>query len=81
MLGLAHHLSKAVAPSTSIMKLIWVIQNLGHVNHVTMILSLSSMAFLILSKMLKIRFKRYPALKYIPEILVAVVATTGEFEL
>lgn len=76
MLGLAHHLSKAAAPPTSILKLVWVMQNLGHVNKVTMTLSVSSMAFLIVSKMLKTRYKRYPALKYIPEILVAVVATT-----
>lgn len=81
LLGLNHLVEKGyVVPELPIPKLIFIIQHIRLFNPYTTTLSLSCLAFLILSKIGKGFAAKRPGgqwLKFIPEILVVVVSTTG----
>ncbi|EJT96964.1 hypothetical protein DACRYDRAFT_97392 [Dacryopinax primogenitus] len=62
---------------TALDKLIFLLQHLGSSHIPTTILSLCSMAFLILTRTVKTHYKkRFTPLMYLPEILICVVVTT-----
>jgi MFS superfamily sulfate permease-like transporter len=85
MLGLAailaHPEAKAESPSSPLGKLMFVINHMDHINKTTMTLALSSLAFLIFVRSVKPRLMNRPGatwVRFIPEILLAVVIGTGK---
>lgn len=82
MLGLNHLVDQGYdVPELPIPKLIFTIRHIHMFNPYTTILSFSCLAFLILSKIGKgIAVKRPGGkwMRFVPEILVVVVGTTGE---
>ncbi|KAK4689920.1 hypothetical protein P7C73_g207, partial [Tremellales sp. Uapishka_1] len=85
MLGLAavlaHPEAKADPPTLPISKLIFIIRHLKYANHTTAILSFTGLAFLIGAKVIKQKLLKRPGgawVKFVPEILLVVVSTTGE---
>lgn len=83
LLGLNHLVDEGYdVPELPIPKLIFTIQHIKLFNPYTMTLSLSCLAFLILSKIGKGVATKRPGgkwLRFVPEILVVVVSTTGEY--
>lgn len=84
MLGLAAMLShpeaKTEPPNSPLEKLLFVIHHIDHTNKTTMTLALASLAFLIFVRSIKPRLVNRPGAKwvrFIPEILLAVVIGTG----
>ncbi|EJT52932.1 endoplasmic reticulum protein [Trichosporon asahii var. asahii CBS 2479] len=81
LLGLNHLVDEGYdVPELPIPKLIFTIQHIKLFNPYTMTLSLSCLAFLILSKIGKGVATKRPGgkwLRFVPEILVVVVSTTG----
>jgi MFS superfamily sulfate permease-like transporter len=85
MLGLAAILSSPQAshdpPTTPIPKLLFIFEHLDHVNKTTAILSFSSLAVLIVARVIKQWLVQRPGgrwVRFVPEILIVVVGTTGE---
>jgi MFS superfamily sulfate permease-like transporter len=85
MLGLAAVLSSPQAshdpPTTPIPKLLFIFEHLEHVNKTTAILSFSSLAVLIVARVMKQWAVQRPGgrwVRFVPEILIVVVGTTGE---
>lgn len=61
-------------------RLIFIIQHLGHLTVITAILSACCLGFLIFSRVFKQRMTKRPGgawLRFVPEILIVVVTTTG----
>jgi len=86
MLGLAavlsHPEAKTEPPNSPLEKLLFVIDHIDHTNKTTMTLALASLAFLIFVRSIKPRLVNRPGAKWIrfvPEILLAVVIGTGMF--
>jgi MFS superfamily sulfate permease-like transporter len=84
MLGLAAMLShpeaKTEPPNSPLEKLLFVIDHIDHTNKTTMTLALASLAFLIFVRSIKPRLVNRPGAKwvrFVPEILLAVVIGTG----
>ena len=84
MLGLAavlsHPEAKTEPPNSPLEKLLFVIDHIDHTNKTTMTLALASLAFLIFVRSIKPRLVNRPGAKWIrfvPEILLAVVIGTG----
>ncbi|WVQ93512.1 hypothetical protein IAU59_000586 [Kwoniella sp. CBS 9459] len=76
---LAHPESAEDPPTLPLEKLIFVIRHIDHVHKSTMILSFTSLAFLIISRVVKQRVVQRPGgtwVRYIPEILVLCVGST-----
>lgn len=85
MLGLAavlsHPEAKADPPNSPFEKLFFVLDHMDHINKTTMSLALGSLAFLIFIRSVKPRLVNRPGAKwvrFVPEILLAVVIGTGE---
>lgn len=86
MLGLAAVLSSPQAshdpPTTPIPKLLFIFEHLEHVNETTAILSFSSLAVLIVARVIKQWAVQRPGgrwVRFVPEILIVVVGTTGKW--
>ncbi|RSH94758.1 hypothetical protein EHS25_004564 [Saitozyma podzolica] len=84
MLGLAAVLSSPQAshdpPTTPIPKLLFIFEHLEHVNKTTAILSFSSLAVLIVARVIKQWAVQRPGgrwVRFVPEILIVVVGTTA----
>ncbi|GFZ42489.1 hypothetical protein JCM24511_00204 [Saitozyma sp. JCM 24511] len=84
MLGLAAVLSSPQAshdpPTTPIPKLLFIFEHLEHVNETTAILSFSSLAVLIVARVIKQWAVQRPGgrwVRFVPEILIVVVGTTA----
>ena len=84
MLGLAailaHPEAKTESPSSPLGKLMFVIDHMDHINKTTMTLALASLGFLIFVRSIKPRLMNRPGatwVRYIPEILLAVVIGTS----
>jgi MFS superfamily sulfate permease-like transporter len=68
-------------PSTPIAKLLFVIEHFEHISKITTILSFVSLAVLIAIRIIKQHAVQRPGgrwMRYVPEILLVVVGTTGE---
>lgn len=62
-------------------KLIFIIQHIGQLTVLTTIISACCLGFLIGGRVFKQRLAKHPGgawLRFVPEILLVVVATTGE---
>jgi len=86
MLGLQHALShpeaRADPPTTPIAKLIFVLQHLEHTSKITAILSFATLGVLIAVRIIKQHAVKRPGgkwLRFVPEILLVVAGTTGEW--
>ncbi|WVR03746.1 hypothetical protein IAU60_000741 [Kwoniella sp. DSM 27419] len=76
---LAHPGHQEEPPTLPLSKLSFTLQHLGYVNKPTMILSFTSLAFLILVRVIKQKVVTRPGgtwVKYVPEILVLCVSST-----
>ncbi|WVW80234.1 hypothetical protein I302_102212 [Kwoniella bestiolae CBS 10118] len=83
MLGMEHVLSHPEnaedPPSLPLQKLIFTLKHLDHMNKPTMILSFTSLAFLIAARVIKQKAVKRPGgtwVRYVPEILVLCVTST-----
>ena len=78
LLGLQQRASEAdVQAGSTLEKAVFLVENLGHTHGLTALISAVSIVFLITSRQVKRRFvDRYPAIRFIPEILIAVVVST-----
>ena len=86
MLGLQHVLEHPGglhdSPATPIEKLVFVVKHLTHANKTTTLLSFASLGLLIALRLVKQFAVKRPGgvwMRYVPEILLVVVGTTGEF--
>ena len=86
MLGLtailAHPEAHADPPTLPLSKFAFVLGHLEHVNRTTAILSFTSLAILIAAKVIKQNIVHRPGagwVRFVPEILLVVVGTTGVF--
>lgn len=85
MLGLSQLLSEInkthAAPSLPLDKFFFLVEHIERANRPTAILSAACLAFLILARVTKAKVVQRPGggwVRYIPEIFVVVVGTTGE---
>ncbi|GMK59887.1 hypothetical protein CspeluHIS016_0901040 [Cutaneotrichosporon spelunceum] len=80
LFGLTDVLKNAGNPPTlPIPKLIFIIKHITESNPITTTISVCSLSFLIFGKIIKQRVKRRPGgawLRFVPEILIVVIATT-----
>lgn len=87
MLGLAALLAQPTDPSQEpptrpLSKLFFTINNIHSMNVPTALLSFISLGFLIVVRVIKQKVAQTPGgkwVRYVPEILILVVGTTGEF--
>ncbi|WWC88093.1 uncharacterized protein L201_002997 [Kwoniella dendrophila CBS 6074] len=76
---LSHPENSENAPNLPLDKLIFTLKHLDHINKPTMILSFTSLGFLILARVAKQQIVKRPGgtwVRYIPEILVLCVTST-----
>ncbi len=77
---LAHPGTSIDPPTLPISKLAFIVRHLGHANKLTAILSYTSLAVLIAARIVKQAVAKRPGgtwVRFVPEILVVVVGTTG----
>lgn len=78
MLGLVA-LERMVHPSTTLEKLLFLIENVKNSNPTTTIVSFGALGTLVVLRFIKGIFKNYWFIYRIPEVLLVVVVSTSQF--